>query len=1006
MLCRSLCRLPGVLGLLVFSVMLVARTADADAPVLKQVMQRDAQLHDLAFVDARHGWAVGDRGVILRTEDGGRRWQLIESGVECPLYAVDFINARVGWAVGGFATPYSHTSHAVVLKTENGGMTWKALPADTLPLLRSVQFFDERTGVVTGAGTAFSPSGLLETRDGGRTWRPMPTNELAHWTAAHFLSPGNGLLGGDAGQLATVMQRDVRQVETLTGNPRGVRDVRLIPPGGGWLVGDGGLVLATTDRGTNWLPPAGSVPAACEQTCDWKAISVHGPRVWITGTPGSVVLHSPDAGRSWQLQPTGVQVPLTAVTFVDAQHGWAAGALGTIVVTENGGRTWRVQRRSGQHTATLVLTTSLSDVPLELLATTAGAEGYLTAVDLIFAPESDLPAESEARLREAILASGASLASVDWRLALSEDDRQLDRDALLGQLNQRTGGRAMQLLERTIATRIRTLKPETVLLARQQLDKTTGAEQLLAEVVARAVQLAANPEQFPELAECSIDPHQPRGVVAVAPVNGRRASRVVTGDFESLLGTSPAHWVGSARGLLTRRYTPAPSAVGWSVVSTNNKSLGHGRTPMAGIILSRGGEARRAATAAAAGELAALRDNAQKQRHMRALLTRQASIASAADNQAWRSQVLGLTSGLDHDSGAELLYELANGYRTAGQLDQAADTYYMLARRYTDHPLTESSLLWLLRYYASSEVAHAATLPIPVTDPTQPLANVTANQPAANVLPLDERLERAAQLGTYFEQARPALFADPAVRLPIAAAERGLGHQSRAERQIVVLTNRAIAPDWRRAARAERSLRSEKPIAQSSSNNATAEKPIATIRRTAERPLLDGLHDEPVWQAATVLRVGQANVRLACDEEFLYIAIDANRAAGVDDAPAEGPRQRDADLSQRDHLTLSFDIDRDYTTALELSIDSAGRAADHCWGNQPWNPQWYIAAAQSSDRWTAEAAIPLAQLTSNPPESGTTWALALRRTTPGQATKTWTGSNTISPDRFGLLRFE
>ena len=35
---------------------------------------------------------------------------------------------------------------------------------------------------------------------------------------------------------------------------------------------------------------------------------------------------------------TSVTVPLEAITFVDDQHGWAVGQLGTIVATLDGGR--------------------------------------------------------------------------------------------------------------------------------------------------------------------------------------------------------------------------------------------------------------------------------------------------------------------------------------------------------------------------------------------------------------------------------------------------------------------------------------------------------------------------------------------------------------------------------------------------------------------------------------------------------------------------------------------
>jgi len=36
----------------------------------------DAELADVAFVDADTGWAVGDRGAIWHTGNGGQAWNL------------------------------------------------------------------------------------------------------------------------------------------------------------------------------------------------------------------------------------------------------------------------------------------------------------------------------------------------------------------------------------------------------------------------------------------------------------------------------------------------------------------------------------------------------------------------------------------------------------------------------------------------------------------------------------------------------------------------------------------------------------------------------------------------------------------------------------------------------------------------------------------------------------------------------------------------------------------
>ena len=111
----------------------------------------DARLNDICFVDSRHGWAVGDRGVIWSTEDGGRQWRLQPSGVTCSLGAVCFCDEHLGWAAGGFSHPYTHTSSGVLLTTRDGGQTWGGNSNLMLPALRRLGFFDPQHGWAVGS---------------------------------------------------------------------------------------------------------------------------------------------------------------------------------------------------------------------------------------------------------------------------------------------------------------------------------------------------------------------------------------------------------------------------------------------------------------------------------------------------------------------------------------------------------------------------------------------------------------------------------------------------------------------------------------------------------------------------------------------------------------------------------------------------------------------------------------------------------------------------------------
>src|SRR5262249_52070162 len=109
-------------------------------------MLADAQLADVTFVDRAHGWAVGDRGVIWHTSDGGRSWALQRSGVDCRLSSVFFLDRRCGWAAGGYMQPYTQLSVGVVLATSDGGEHWAPKSARILPAVERIGFFNRQQG--------------------------------------------------------------------------------------------------------------------------------------------------------------------------------------------------------------------------------------------------------------------------------------------------------------------------------------------------------------------------------------------------------------------------------------------------------------------------------------------------------------------------------------------------------------------------------------------------------------------------------------------------------------------------------------------------------------------------------------------------------------------------------------------------------------------------------------------------------------------------------------------
>ena len=99
-------------------------------------------------------WVAGDRGVLLRSKDGGRSWEQVQTGVgRLFLNAISFPTDRVGYVVG---------ENGVILRTVDGGDHWVRLNSPTKKNLYAITFTDESHGLVAGWHKR-----LFRTEDGG-----------------------------------------------------------------------------------------------------------------------------------------------------------------------------------------------------------------------------------------------------------------------------------------------------------------------------------------------------------------------------------------------------------------------------------------------------------------------------------------------------------------------------------------------------------------------------------------------------------------------------------------------------------------------------------------------------------------------------------------------------------------------------------------------------------------------------------------------------------------------
>jgi hypothetical protein len=390
------------------------------------------------------------------------------------------------------------------------------------------------------------------------------------------------------------------------------------------------------------------------------------------------------------------------------------------------------------------------------------------------------------------------------------------------------------------------------------------------------------------------------------------------------------------------------------------------------------------------------------------------------------AQIIQLSREFEDAVAAEIIDELAASHFRAGNLNLAAESRTFLTERFPTEPLGRQAALWLVRLYASSEVAHAhreesqgvknlrrqlvpevasAMRAAPDTiDPDSPAPKSRLPQPA------DQLATYALHLATQSMSRDAALADDPALAFQRAAAARRAGQHQSSQAFLSPLNHRGANDPWGQCARAETWL--QDPQSQD------APKPTTPCAATEQPPHLDGILNEPCWQSQPASQgvnppgPGANNnapqpteVHWTHNQTHLFIAIQCRKAPGIDYPTDPRPRPHDGNVEAHDRVRLLIDVDRDYASWFELVVDSRGWTADACWGDAAWNPTWYVARGETPDgaAWTIEAAIPLAELAATPPSAGAAWAVSAKRALPGKQAKS---DDAAPPTDFSLLLFK
>jgi photosystem II stability/assembly factor-like uncharacterized protein len=227
----------------------------------------------------------------IRGQQGWTRLQTIKQGDKGAVINAVYYNGDDIWVVG---------AGGLVARSYDDGRSFQEIDTGTTDVgLNDVYIRGGRIWIVGDGGT------ILKSTDGGRSF------VKSVYTSRHKASRD--------------VQNPAREIDLYS--------VQFTDADYGYIVGDSGLILASTNGGSSWREQRSGTDSQLFH------LSFQGDRGWVVGT-GGVILHTDDAGRNWYAQRSGSGDDLNRVYLINDKVGLITGDNGLLLRTENGGATW------------------------------------------------------------------------------------------------------------------------------------------------------------------------------------------------------------------------------------------------------------------------------------------------------------------------------------------------------------------------------------------------------------------------------------------------------------------------------------------------------------------------------------------------------------------------------------------------------------------------------------------------------------------------------------------
>jgi photosystem II stability/assembly factor-like uncharacterized protein len=292
------------------------------------------QGNSLVRVSAAGGrvWVGGSTGTLLRSDDRGRSFSAVRTGLLAEVRTVVAISAE-SVIFGGTCA---------LRRSDDGGVTvrrlaWSASDDNCAAGIQAVSFPSSVTGFLL-----LTSGDIYATTDGGENWKKRGMAPIADGTGTVndmiFQTPQRGVLS-IGGRILQSVDGGVHWQEVAAGTLGSTAlSFAFSSVDAGFAAGNRGDLLRTLDGGASWVPVVADPgltqsPALSDMACSGFDTCV------ASGVGGAGLLRTADGGKSWQASTVPGGTPAD-ITITDGGAAVVVGAGGLIAISEDAGASW------------------------------------------------------------------------------------------------------------------------------------------------------------------------------------------------------------------------------------------------------------------------------------------------------------------------------------------------------------------------------------------------------------------------------------------------------------------------------------------------------------------------------------------------------------------------------------------------------------------------------------------------------------------------------------------